>query len=101
MSFISVNAKLNFQQPILQSSVSHDPPEIILICWFGAQETYLILINIENVYVINSERYLINIFIFLYFHCNGLKIKAKRLLIQQKILNKCIATTNNSKQKAH
>ncbi len=32
-------AKLNFQQPLLQSSVSHDPPEIILIRWFGAQVT--------------------------------------------------------------
>ncbi len=24
------------------------PSEIILICWFGAQETYLIIINVEN-----------------------------------------------------
>ncbi len=45
--------KLNFQQPLLQSSVSHDPSEIILICWFGAQETFLliiiiIIINVEN-----------------------------------------------------
>ncbi len=31
--------KLNFQQPILQSSVSHDPSKIILICWFAAQES--------------------------------------------------------------
>jgi len=28
------------QQSFLQSSVSHDPSEIILICWFGAQETF-------------------------------------------------------------
>jgi len=27
---------------LLQSSVSHDPSEIILIWWFGAQETFLI-----------------------------------------------------------
>ncbi len=32
-----VLVKLNFQQPLLQSSVSHDPSEIILICWFAAQ----------------------------------------------------------------
>ncbi len=32
-------AKLN-QQPLLQSSVSHDPSEIILICWFGAEEAF-------------------------------------------------------------
>jgi len=28
--------------------VSHDPSEIILICWFGAQETVLFIINVEN-----------------------------------------------------
>ncbi len=27
--------KLKFQQPLLQSLVSHDPLEIILMCWFG------------------------------------------------------------------
>jgi len=32
-------AKLIFQQPLFGS---HDPSEIILICWFGAQETFLI-----------------------------------------------------------
>ncbi len=35
----SFDAKLNFRQSLLQSSVSHDPAEIILKCWFGAQET--------------------------------------------------------------
>ncbi len=40
--------KLNFQQPLLQSSVSHDPSEIILIYWFAAQGTFLIIINVEN-----------------------------------------------------
>ncbi len=29
--------QLNFQQPLLWSLVSHDPSEIILVCWFGAQ----------------------------------------------------------------
>ncbi len=28
------DAALNFHQPFLQSSVSHDLSEIILICWF-------------------------------------------------------------------
>ncbi len=42
--------KLNFQQPLLQSSVLHNPSEIILICWFGAQETFLSIINVENSY---------------------------------------------------
>jgi len=27
----------------LQSSVSHDPSEIILICWFAAYETFFII----------------------------------------------------------
>jgi len=30
------------------SSVSHDPSEIILICWFDAQETFIICIDVEN-----------------------------------------------------
>ncbi len=37
-------AKLNFQQSLPQSSVSHDPSEIILICWFGAQETFFVVL---------------------------------------------------------
>ncbi len=28
--------------------MSHDPSEIILICWVAAQETFLIIINAEN-----------------------------------------------------
>ncbi len=28
--------------------VSHDPSEIILICWFDAQERVLIFINVEK-----------------------------------------------------
>ncbi len=38
----------HFQQALLQSSVSHDPSEIILIYWFSAQETAFIT-NIENI----------------------------------------------------
>ncbi len=37
MQFISV-IKAEFSASLLQSSVSHDSPEIILICWFAAQE---------------------------------------------------------------
>ncbi len=44
LQFIPVIAKLNFQQP----SVSHDPSEIILICWVNAQESFLIIVNAEN-----------------------------------------------------
>ncbi len=28
--------------------LSHDPSEINLICWFGVQYTFLIIINVEN-----------------------------------------------------
>ncbi len=37
--------KLHFQQPLLQSSVSHDPSEINLICSFSTQETVLLVID--------------------------------------------------------
>ncbi len=40
--------KAEFSVSLLHSSVSH-PSEIILICWFDAQETFLIIIiNVEN-----------------------------------------------------
>ncbi len=34
----SCECKAEFQQLLVKSSVSHGPSEIILICWFGAQE---------------------------------------------------------------
>ncbi len=37
-----------FLASLLQSSVSHDPSEIILIYWSAAQETFLIISNVEN-----------------------------------------------------
>ncbi len=42
--------KAEFSASLLQSSVSHDPSEIILICRFAAQETFLIISNAENSY---------------------------------------------------
>ncbi len=41
----SCEAKLNCQQSLLQSSVSHDPSEIILIFW--------IIISVETVVLLN------------------------------------------------
>ncbi len=41
MEFIPVMGKLNFQFSVLQYS------SMILICWFAAQETFII-INVEN-----------------------------------------------------
>ncbi len=43
---MSVMTTLNFQQSLFQTSVSHDPSEIILICWFGAQEKNIAVINV-------------------------------------------------------
>ncbi len=40
-------AKLNFQQQLFQSSVSHDSSEIILICWFLTC-FIIIVINVES-----------------------------------------------------
>jgi len=40
--------KVEFSASLLQSSVSHDPSEITLIWWFDAQETFLIIISVEN-----------------------------------------------------
>jgi len=40
--------KTEFSASLLQSSVSHDPSEIIVICRFAAQETFLIIINFKS-----------------------------------------------------
>ncbi len=45
--------KTQFLASLLQSSVSHDPSEIILICWFAAQETFVIIIIIIIIIIIN------------------------------------------------
>ncbi len=46
MEFICINT-VQLLQFKIQSSVSHDPSEIIVICWIDAQETF---INVENSY---------------------------------------------------
>ncbi len=69
-----------FQQSLLQSSVSQDPPEIILTCWFAAQETFLITINFENRCV---TKYLWNVLFFLMnrkFHKHFRSTKCFKLL---------------------
>ncbi len=48
MKCIPVMEKLNFQQPLFQSTVSHDPSEIIIMCWIDAQEKFIIMITAEN-----------------------------------------------------
>jgi len=39
----SCDGKAEFSASLLQSSIWHDPSEIILVCWFGAQETFIII----------------------------------------------------------
>ncbi len=41
-------AMLNLQQQLLQPSESHVPLIFNLICWFGAQNLFLIIINVGN-----------------------------------------------------
>ncbi len=38
-----------FSASLLQSLVSHDPSGVILICWFAAQETFIITVSDETV----------------------------------------------------
>ncbi len=55
--YIHVMVKLNFQQSLHQFSVSHDPSEITLICWFAAQELFLQLLSVlKTVVLLNIFR---------------------------------------------
>ncbi len=44
----SCDAKLYFKQSLLQTSLSCDPSEIILTCWFSAQETRNIFVETKT-----------------------------------------------------
>ncbi len=46
-----LNSKVEFLASLLQSSVSQGPSGFVLICLFAAQETLLISINVENIFV--------------------------------------------------
>ncbi len=48
-------AKLNYQQPLLQSSVSRDPLEIILLFWFDAQKKIFDYKVQKNSIILNSK----------------------------------------------
>ncbi len=50
MFCILIYFQMLFIPVIIQAelSVSHDPSEIILICWFGPKESSLIIINAEK-----------------------------------------------------
>ncbi len=44
-------AKLDFKQLLPLSLLSHDPLEIILICWFGAQKYVLLLSMLDTLQI--------------------------------------------------
>ncbi len=44
----SCHGKDELSDELLQSSVPHDPSQIILICWFGDQDTFPEIINVKN-----------------------------------------------------
>ncbi len=52
-----------FSASLLQSSVSRDPSEIILICWFGAQQTFIVIISIIHFEKFKNKFVLLNIFV--------------------------------------
>ncbi len=49
LSFVPLMEKLNFQQPLLQSWMLHDPSEIILILYADLlQKKYIIVMNVKR-----------------------------------------------------
>ncbi len=48
--------KAEFSASLLQSSVSHDPSEIILIYWLAAQETFFLLLMLKMVVLLNNNK---------------------------------------------
>jgi len=80
-NYILIYSWAEFSASLLQSSVSHDPLVIILIWWFDAQETFLIIISAAPLSIINCHKQLcLNIFrkrwhIFVFFNENKEFIK--------------------------
>jgi len=64
MKFIC-DGKAEFSVSLLQSSVSHDPSEILLIYWFGAQLSIithlLLMVSAENVLLVEIFNNIINV----------------------------------------
>ncbi len=88
----SCDAKLNYLQSLLQFSVSHDPLDIIFVCWFAAQESFII-IHVENV-IVSIHNQVVLVIIFLKtdtdFHNYLMNKKLKRtafLYISKEMIN--------------
>ncbi len=46
----SCDGKSEFSAALLQSSVSHDPSQIIVICWFKKKYFIIIIIILEDIF---------------------------------------------------
>ncbi len=55
-------AKLDFQQVLLQSLLSHDTSEIMLICWFGAKYIYIYI----YIYIVQKISMYVNLYLDIY-----------------------------------
>jgi len=57
MSCLCVQLKLHIYSLLVSNnslqSVSHNPLEIIVICWFGAQETFFLLSMLKTFVLLN------------------------------------------------
>ncbi len=49
LNYVKTENRTEFSASLLQSSRSHDPSEIILICWFAAQEVFWLLTMLKTV----------------------------------------------------
>ncbi len=47
--------KAEFSASLLQYSVSHDPSQIILICWFAAQDKFILLAMLKTAFIWNRN----------------------------------------------
>ncbi len=69
-------AKLDFKQLLPLSLLSHDPSEIILICWFGAQK-YVLLLSMLDTLVLLQIYVEVVIVLFLKVQKNSIYLKYK------------------------
>ncbi len=76
---------MNFQQPLLQFSVSHDPSEIFLICWFATQEILFSLLEksllIPNIWTVKYIQFIILFLFVLLFYLYFLFIISLHIII--------------------
>ncbi len=87
---------MNFQQPLLQSSVSQDPSEIWYhswICWFAAHETFPIFTDEKGCAASYFVEAVINLYIYIYIY---IYIYTLYLFFSFKLLLNCLFISSNS-----